>query len=74
LCCSFSDHRSAGLQQKPQAARVRLKRAQRSGWITFEGCADCVQMGNEIGRMLGGWIKDLDSCDWKDRGRFQGRD
>ena len=53
---------------------VRLKRAQRAGWITFEECVDCVQMGNEIGRMLGGWIKYLDSCDWKDRGRFQSSD
>jgi four helix bundle protein len=53
---------------------VRLKRAQRRGWITFEECAECAQMGDEIGRMLGGWIKYLDNCDWKDRGRFHGQD
>jgi four helix bundle protein len=50
---------------------TRLKDAQRYGWITAEECADCAATGDEIGRMLGGWIKYLSRCDWKDRGRFK---
>jgi four helix bundle protein len=53
---------------------VRLKGAQRRGWLRPAECAQCAAQGNEIGRMLGGWIKYLARCDWKDRGRFAMRD
>jgi four helix bundle protein len=49
---------------------TRLKGAQGYGWVTAEECAECTAMADEIGRMLGGWIKYLSRCDWKDRGRF----
>jgi four helix bundle protein len=53
---------------------ARLRHAQRSGLIGPDECSRCVAMGDEIGRMLGGWIKYLARCDWKDRGRFKGTD
>jgi four helix bundle protein len=49
---------------------TRLKGAQRRGWVTAAECAQCAALGAEIQRMLGGWIKYLKRCDWKDRGRF----
>jgi four helix bundle protein len=49
----------------------RLKSAKRRGWITEEECSTCTSLGEEIGRMLGGWIKYLARCDWKDRGRHE---
>jgi four helix bundle protein len=52
---------------------TRLKSAQRRGCLTAEECAQCATAGDEIGRMLGGWIKYLARCDWKDRGRFKAR-
>ena len=44
---------------KGSAAEVvsRLKSAQRRGWVTEEECRQCAALGDEIGRMLGGWIK-----------------
>ena len=53
---------------------TRLRRAQRSGLIGADEGSRCAAMGDEIGRMLGGWIKYLERCDWKDRGRFKGTD
>jgi four helix bundle protein len=52
---------------------TRLKSAQRRGCLTAEECAQCAATGDEIGRMLGGWIKYLARCNWKDRGRFKAR-
>jgi len=54
-------------------AVTRLKSAQRRGWLTAEECNQCAAMADEIGRMLGGWIKYLARCDWKDRGRHKAR-
>ena len=51
----------------------RLKTAQRRGWIPQDACDRCVALGEEIGRMLGGWIKYLARCDWKDRGRHRAK-
>src|SRR6185503_9996190 len=48
---------------------TRLTSAKRRGWITADELRPCADMGEEIGRMLGGWIKYLARCDWKDRGR-----
>jgi four helix bundle protein len=50
---------------------ARLQYAQRSGLIRADECSRCAVMGDDIGRMLGGWIKYLARCDWKDRGRFK---
>ena len=52
---------------------TRLKSAHRRGWLTAEESAKFSAEGDEIGRMLGGWIKYLARCDWKDRGRFRAR-
>src|SRR5690242_13473061 len=48
---------------------TRLQSACRRGWITREELAPLEGTGDEIGRMLGGWIKYLARCDFKDRGR-----
>jgi four helix bundle protein len=53
---------------------VRLGTARRKGWITSDEFARCKNMGDEVRRMLGGWIKYLAQCDWKDRGRRRIRD
>jgi four helix bundle protein len=53
--------------------RARLRRARSKGYITNEEFAAQDDRGEEIAKMLGGWIKYLDGCDFKDRGRFQGR-
>jgi four helix bundle protein len=50
---------------------TRLKGAERCGWLTPQEYSQCAALGNEIQRMLGGWIKYLKRCDWKDRGRFE---
>ena len=65
----------AALDPKGSVAEVvtRLKSAQRRGWLTAEECARFTATGDEIGRMLGGWIKYLARCNWKDRGRFKVR-
>ena len=50
---------------------VRLKGAERRGWLTSAEYSQCAALGAEIQRMLGGWIKYLRRCDFKDRGRFK---
>ena len=52
---------------------TRQKSAQRRGCLTADECAKQTAAGDEIGRMLGGWIKYLARCDWKDRGRHKAR-
>jgi four helix bundle protein len=47
---------------------VRLKNAERRGWITLEELEASRKSGEELQRMLGGWIKYLAQSDWKDRG------
>ena len=56
---------------KGSAAEVltRLAAAQRKGYITLDEYRKCRTLGEEVQRMLGGWIKYLAQCDWKDRGR-----
>ena len=46
-----------------------LTRAQRKGYITSADLKDLIPRAEELGRMLGGFIKYLHGCDWKDRGR-----
>jgi four helix bundle protein len=48
---------------------VRLKEAHRKRYITSEELAARVRPGEELGRMLGGWIRYLARCGWQDRGR-----
>ena len=52
---------------------TRLKSAHRRGWLTPAECTEFAATGDEIERMLGGWIKHLARCDWKDRGRHKAR-
>ncbi len=47
----------------------RLTSAQRRNWLTLEELAPIQAMGEELGKMLGGWIRYLARCGWKDRGR-----
>src|SRR6185436_19858418 len=53
--------------------RGRLRRASSKGYITKEEFKVQDDRGEEIAKMLGGWIKYLDRSDFKDRGRFLGR-
>ena len=46
-----------------------LKRARRKGYITLAEQEPLVATAEELGKMLGGFIKYLNNCDWKDRGR-----
>jgi four helix bundle protein len=52
---------------------TRLRGVQQSGWMTAEECATVVAQADEVQRMMGGWIKYLSRCGWKDRGRFKDR-
>jgi len=46
-----------------------LRRACRNGYISRGDIAPASDMADALGRMLGGFIKYLHQCDWKDRGR-----
>lgn len=46
-----------------------LRRARRKGYVTAADLDRLIPAAEEIGRMLGGFIKYLRECDWKDRGR-----
>lgn len=46
-----------------------LRRARQKGYITSAELNDLLPKAEELGRMLGGFIKYLRGCDWKDRGR-----
>lgn len=48
-----------------------LRRAYRKGVIGREELAKRVEMGEALGRMLGGFIKYLHRSDFKDRGRHR---
>jgi four helix bundle protein len=52
---------------------ARLRSAANKRYITAEELAARATMGEELGKMLGGFIKYLRRCDWKDRGRFGSR-
>ena len=43
--------------------------AQKQGMLTSEELSDFCRRGHELQRMLGGWIKYLARCNWRDRGR-----
>jgi four helix bundle protein len=47
----------------------RLRLARLKHYITEEELLLRTNPGEELGRMLGGFIKYLKECDWKDRGR-----
>lgn len=49
----------------------RLRRAARKGHVSNEDVARLEPMAEELGRMLGGFIKYLKQSGFKDRGRFQ---
>jgi four helix bundle protein len=46
-----------------------LRRARQKGYVSAAELNTLVPQGEELGRMLGGFIKYLHNCDWKDRGR-----
>jgi four helix bundle protein len=46
----------------------RLKQAYFKRYITAEELQPHLTAGEELGKMLGGFIKYLRQCDWKDRG------
>jgi four helix bundle protein len=49
----------------------RLRAAHGKRHISSEELNALTGAGEELGKMLGGFIKYLRKCDWKDRGRFQ---
>jgi four helix bundle protein len=51
-----------------------LRRARRRGIITASELKEHYDTGEEIGKMLGGFIKYLDASDFQDRGRFKSRE
>ena len=52
---------------------ARLRRAQRKSYITNEELASRLAAGEILSRSLGAFIRYLDSCGWKDRGRYKSR-
>jgi four helix bundle protein len=50
----------------------RLKQAYFKKYITADELAPRLEAGEELGRMLGGFIKYLRRCDWGDRGSHNG--
>ena len=48
--------------------RKRLKQAYFKKYITAEELAPLLEAGEELGKMLGGFIKYLRRTDWRDRG------
>jgi len=45
-----------------------LRRACRRGYLSDGEIAPIADMADALGKMLGGFIKYLHQCDWKDRG------
>jgi four helix bundle protein len=52
---------------------ARLASARSKRWITDEDFAAPAAMGNDLGKMMGGFIKYLARSGFKDRGRFKSR-
>ena len=48
---------------------TRLNAAYRKHYITHDELVERTRLGEELGRMLGGWIKYLARSGWTDRGR-----
>jgi len=48
---------------------TRLNAAYRKHYITHDELVERIRLGEELGRMLGGWIKYLARSGWTDRGR-----
>jgi four helix bundle protein len=53
---------------------TRLQAAQRKKVLTTVEVAPLTKTGEEILRMLGGWIRYLAGCGWTDRGRHHVKD
>jgi four helix bundle protein len=51
----------------------RLRRARLKGYITQEELEARLHAGDELGRMLGGFIRYLSQSGFKDRGRFKSK-
>jgi four helix bundle protein len=51
----------------------RLRTARRKRYFADDELAPHLREGEEIGRMLGGWIRYLSASNYKDRGRFRAR-
>jgi four helix bundle protein len=51
----------------------RLRTARRKGYITQAELTACVGDGEELGRMMGGFIRYLSESNFKDRGRFKSK-
>ena len=55
----------------PGEVLVRLKQAHFKDYVSLEELTCTVDMGEELGRMLGGFIRYLLDCDWTRRGSFK---
>jgi four helix bundle protein len=51
----------------------RLRRARRKGYITDADLDPLLKEGDELGKMLGGFIRYLSNSNFKDRGRFRAK-
>jgi four helix bundle protein len=51
----------------------RLKQAYFKKYIATDELRPRLKAGEELGKMLGGFIKYLRRCDWRDRGSHNGR-
>ena len=65
----FLVHAKASLAE----VRVRLDQARHKEYITEEEVKPLNDKGETLARMLGGFIKYLKACDWKDRGSFKAK-
>ena len=52
---------------------ARLREARSKGYFTQPELMDLVSAGESLSRSLGAFIRYLDNCGWKDRGRFKSR-
>ena len=61
---SFLTHSKGSLAE----VLTHLKHAYSKKYITADELRDRLAAGEELGKMLGGFIKYLRQCDWRDRG------
>jgi four helix bundle protein len=64
---SFLTHSKASLAE----VLARLEQAHLKHGIPEDQLHDCRAKGDELGKMLGGFIKYLLNCNWKERGRYK---
>ena len=64
---SFLTHSKGSLAE----VLSRVEQAHLKHGVADDQLRDCRDRGDELGKMLGGFIKYLLKCDWRDRGRYK---